>query len=48
MNMIRSYGQQIYSVTVNKSILSPYDDKRFVLENGIETLAYGNTRISES
>ena len=48
MNMIRSYGHQIYSVTVNKTSLSPYDDKRYVLENGIETMAFGNKRISES
>ena len=48
MNMIRSYGHQIYSVTVNKTSLSPYDDKRYVLEKGIDALAFGNKRISES
>ena len=46
MNMIRSYGHQLFSVTVNKTSLSPYDDKRYVLKNDIETLAFGNKKIS--
>ena len=48
MNMIRSYSHQVYSITVNKTSLSPYDDKRHVLKNGIESLAYGHKRILES
>ena len=48
MNMIRSYGHQLYSVMVNKTSLSPYCDKRYVLENGIKSLAFGLQRISES
>ena len=48
MNMIRRYSHQVYSVTVNKTSLSPYDDKRHVLENGIDRLAFGHKRKSES
>ena len=48
MNMIRSYSHQVYSVTVNKTSLSPYDDKRYFLKDGIHSLAYGHKRISES
>ena len=48
MNMIRSYSHQVYSLTVNKTSLSPYDDKRYFLKDGIHSLAYGHKRISES
>ncbi|KAK3083783.1 hypothetical protein FSP39_003181 [Pinctada imbricata] len=45
MNMIRSYNHQLYSVSINKTTLSPYDDKRYVLDTGIDTLAHGHFRI---
>ncbi|KAK3088565.1 hypothetical protein FSP39_020689 [Pinctada imbricata] len=48
MNMIRSYGHQLYSITVTKTSLSPYDDKRYVLDSGIETLAHGHYRVRSS
>ena len=48
MNQIRSYNHNLYSVTLNKIGLSPYDDKRFVLEDGIHTLAYGHYKCLES
>jgi len=32
----------IYTEEVNKVALSPDDDKRVILENGIHTLAYGH------
>ena len=44
MNQIRSYDHQLYSVTLSKISLSPYDDKRFILENGCDTLAHGHYR----
>ena len=47
MNQIRSYKHQLYSVHLNKIGLSPYDDKRFVLDNGCDTLAHGHTRITD-
>ena len=34
-----------YTMRVNKQALSPYDDKRYILDNGRDTLAYGHYRI---
>lgn len=45
MNMIRSYNHRLFSVSVCKTTLSPYDDKRFVLDSGIHTLAPGHYTI---
>lgn len=45
MNMIRSYNHRLFSVSVCKTTLSPYDDKRFVLDSGIHTLAHGHYTI---
>ena len=41
MNVLRSEGHEIYGVHVNKISLSPFDSKRFIEENGIDTFAYG-------
>ena len=38
--MIRSYERRVYSEHVTKVALSPFDDKRYVLENGYSTLAH--------
>jgi hypothetical protein len=46
MNMIRSYKHQLYSVTLNKRSLSCFDDKRYLLDDGIHSWAYGHYRIS--
>ena len=45
MNQIRSENHQLYSVTLNKTSLSPYDDKRYILSNGFDTLAHGHYKI---
>ena len=45
MNFIRSHCHQLYSITVNKTSLSPYDDKRYVSEDGFHTLARGHYKI---
>ena len=42
VNMIRSYAHTIFSEQITKVALSPYDDKRYVLEDGITTLAHGH------
>jgi hypothetical protein len=44
MKQIRSIHHQIYSISLNKIGLSPYDDKRYVLENGRDSLAHGHWR----
>ena len=45
MNVIRSHKHEIYTEEVNKVALSSDDDKRYILENGINTLAWGHYRI---
>ncbi|WAR13728.1 hypothetical protein MAR_003833 [Mya arenaria] len=40
MNVIRSHGHEVYTEEVNKVALSANDDKRVILEGGIQTLAY--------
>ena len=37
MNVIRSYNHEVYTETVNKVALSPDDDKRYILENRVNT-----------
>ena len=41
MNMLRNERHEIYRMHVNKVSLSPFDSKRFIAENGIDTFAYG-------
>ena len=44
-NIIRSYKHEVYTEEVNKIALSASDDKRYILEDGISTLALGHYRI---
>ena len=44
-NIIRSYEHEVYTEEVNKVALSANDDKRYILEDGINTLALGHYRI---
>ena len=41
MNVIRSHLHTIFTETVNKIALSPFDDKRLIREDKIHTFAYG-------
>jgi hypothetical protein len=45
MNVIRSYGHEMYTEHINKIALSSNDDKRVIQEDGIHTLAYGHWKI---
>ena len=45
MNIIRSINHDIFSQEINKLALSSYDDKRYVLNDKINTLAYGHYSI---
>jgi len=47
MNILRSQNHEIFGSEVNKIGLSPYDDKRYILPDGIHTLAYGHYKIQE-
>ena len=45
MKSIRSKNHVISTYNINKVSLSCFDDKRFILEDGIKSLAYGHYRI---
>ena len=45
MNIIRSYAHEMFTEEVNKVALSPIDDKRHILEDGINTYALGHYKI---
>ena len=42
---LRSYDHQIYLERINKIGLNPYDNKCWILSDGIRTLPYGHWRI---
>ena len=44
---IRSIKHALYTVRQSKVGLSPWDDKRYILEDGIRTLAHGHYSIRE-
>jgi hypothetical protein len=43
-NLIRSTNHQLQTVNVQKICLAAFDDKRYILNDGITTLAYGHFR----
>ena len=45
MKTIRSQKHQLGSYEINKVSLSCFDDKRYILDNGIESYAYGHYLI---
>ena len=45
MKMIRADLHELYTIKQNKISLSPYDDKRYILDDGISSLAYGHIDI---
>ena len=42
MNVIRSHLHTIFTETVNKIALSPFDDKRLIRKDNIHTFAHGH------
>ena len=44
--MFKTEKLNIDRVELNKKTLSAYDDKRFVLDNGTNTLAWGHYKIN--
>jgi len=42
MNTLRSMSHEIYAMKINKKSLFCFDDKRYVLSNGIDSFAYGH------
>ncbi|XP_046399469.1 uncharacterized protein LOC124165964 [Ischnura elegans] len=47
MNVIRSRKHKIFTLEMNKVALNPFDDKRYICEDGINTLAWGHYRIPQ-
>ena len=45
MKTIRSDKHQLYSFEINKVSLSCFDDKRYILKDGISSYAYGHKKI---
>ena len=43
MNILRSEGHEIYGMNINKISLSPFDSKRWIADDGVNTKAYGYT-----
>ena len=46
MTQLRSHCHQIVVNEIDKVAISSFDDKRFLLENGVSSLAYGHYKIS--
>ena len=47
-NILRSYEHEVYTEEVNKIALSSIDDKRYILGDGIHTLAWGHYKIKNN
>ena len=47
MRGFKSINHDVYTYEVEKAGLSSIDDKRYVLDNGIDTLAFGHYSIVE-
>ena len=46
-NILRSYDHEVYTEEVNKVALSSEDDKRYILKDGIHTLAWVHYKIKD-
>ena len=46
-NILRSYDHDVYTEEVNKIALSAQDDKRYILSDGVHTLAWGHYKIKD-
>jgi hypothetical protein len=47
MHRIQSKDQVIETIKLNKLIFTPMDDKRYILDNGIDTLPFGHYSINK-
>ena len=44
MKILRSEGHEMYGMCMNKISISPFDTKRWISDDGIQTQAYGHFR----
>ena len=42
MKILRSEGHEMYGMCMNKISISPFDTKRWIADDGVQTLAYGH------
>ena len=47
MTLFRAKKHTINTVELNKVSLSAYDDKRYLLDDGITSMAYGHYKIGQ-
>ena len=47
-NILRSYDHEVYTEEINKIALSAEDDKRYILSDGMDTLAWGHYKIKKN
>ena len=47
-NILRSYEHEVFTEEINKIALSALDDKRYILSDGIHTLAWGHHKIKNN
>ena len=45
MKILRSKGHEMYGMYMNKISISPFDIKRWIADDGVQTLAYGHKDI---
>ena len=48
MSGIKSFNHKMFTYESNKISLSAFDDKRYILDDGINTLAYGHKDIPKN
>ena len=48
MKILRSEGHEMYGMCMNKISISPFDKKRWIADDGIQTRAYGHFRRAEA
>ena len=45
MKILQSEGHEMYGMCMNKVSISPFDTKRWIAKDGVNTLAYGHIRL---
>ena len=48
MTQLRSYCHQILVNDIDKVAVSSFDDNRFLLDNGVSSIAYGHFKIEST
>ena len=48
LNILRSYNHEVYTEEINKVALSALDDKRYILKDGMDTLAWWHYKIKDN